>query len=412
MIVKKPPADERFAFDPMDQSKSQDFDFMAEIRREKPVCRPTEGVVLTTRFDDTVEAFIDPKTFSSLGDMRAPGVVVPLEESFMGELDPPIHTRLRRVLHRSFTRRNALSAEPWARDEVRRRLDLLCERRGGDLMSDFAIPVPGSVSAHAMGIPDSLHDPLMSWCNELLHSTWPATGRTDRGEGIEACFPELSACVDELIRERERGGEHAPPGLLTTMVQAEDEHGRVISAHHARTLVVNMLAGSLSASFMLGNLLYRLLSDDDFEATLRRDRTRIPAAVDESLRLEAPVTFLFRKATEDTQIGGCPVHAGEQIMLGMAAANRDETTYPEPNEFRLDRKNPKAHLAFGIGPHVCLGNHLTWMIGRVVLEEVLDRFDPGQVQLPVDFEWECVDHIQEYGPERLPVEITPAPRSE
>ncbi|MBW2425767.1 MAG: cytochrome P450 [Deltaproteobacteria bacterium] len=404
--MSRPPVDEDYAFDPTDQSKAQDFELMAKIRRERPICRPTEGVVLTTRYEDTAQAFIHAKTFSSVGDMRAPGVVVPVEESFMGELDAPLHPRIRRVLHRVFTRRGALAAEPWAREEVKRRLEAVVARGEGDLMKDFSIPVPGSVSAHVMGIPDELHDPLMGWCNELLHSSWPATGKTERGEGIETCFPELAACIDGMIREREEAGDAAQPGLLTVMVQAQDEEGRVISAHHARTLVVNMLAGSLSASFMLGNLLYRLLTDEGFDATLRSEPEKIPAAVDESLRLESPVTFLFRKTREETELGGCPVHAGEQIMLGMAAANRDERVYPDAETFRLDRKSPKAHLAFGLGPHVCLGNHLTWMIGRVVLEEFLARFEPGQVRLAEGYEWVCVDHIQEYGPEQLHVRIS------
>ncbi len=403
--MSKPPIDEAFAFDPTDQSKAQDFDLMARIRREKPICRPTEGVVLTTRYEDTRQVFCDAPTFSSAGDMRAPGYEVPLEESFMGELDAPYHTRVRRVLARVFTRRGALAAEDWTRSAVRRQLEGLAERGEADLMNDFAILVPGSVSAHVMGIPDELHEPLMSWCNELLHSSWPATGRTERGEGIEASFPELSACIDELIREREEAGADAPPGLITTMVQARDEEGRVISAHHARTLVVNMLAGSLSASFMLGNLMYRWLTDPEFDRTLREQPELIPAAVDESLRLEAPVTFLFRKAKADSVVGGCPVHKGEQIMLGMAAANRDDAVYPDAESFRLDRHAPKAHLAFGIGPHVCLGNHLTWMIGRVVLEELVARFVPGQVRLAEGYEWVCVDHIQEYGPEHLPVTL-------
>ncbi len=403
--MRKPPVHPEFAFDPTDQSKTQDFAFMAKIRRECPIVRPTENVVLTTRYEDTALAFRDAKTFSAVGDMRAPGVVVPLEESFMGELDAPLHPRIRKVFARVFTRRGALAAEDWTRERVRQRLAALAARDRADLMKEFAMIVPGSVAAHVMGIPETMHDPLMSWCADVLHSSWPATGRTERGEGLAASFPELAAYVDGLIREREQAGEAAPPGLLSVMVQAHDEHGRVISAHHARTLVVNMLAGSLSASFMLGNLFHRLLTDPTFDAALRRDPAKIPAAVDESLRLEAPVTFLFRRARQDTEISGCPIFAGEQIMLGMAAANRDESVYPDADQFRLDRETPKAHLAFGLGPHVCLGNHLTWMIGRVVLEEFLARFAPGQVRLVEGFKWQCVDHIQEYGPDALPVRI-------
>lgn len=399
------PIDEAYAFDPTDPARAKDFDQMARIRREKPVCRPAENLVLTTRYEDTSKAFRDSKRYSSVGDMRAPGVVVPEEESFLGELDAPLHPKIRRILLKGFTRSGAREAEPWTRGEVRRRLDAIVERGGGDLMDDFSIPLPGSVSAHVLGIPDELHDSVMGWCNELLHSTWPTTGRTERGEGIELCFPELTACLDGLIRQRAEAGDAAPDDLLSLMVNSRGADGWSIGNHHVRTLVVNILAGSLSASYMLGNLFYRLLTDEAFERALRADAELIPKSVDESLRLEAPVAFLMRTARDEGEISGCPVHKGEHLMLHIAAANRDEQAYPDPESFRLDRVDPPEHLAFGIGPHICLGNHLTRMIGLVVLEEMLSILDGASVTLVPDFEWECVNHLQEYGPESLRVDI-------
>ena len=397
------PIDEAYAFDPTNAAEAKDFEKMARIRREKPVCRPAENLVLTTKYEATSKAFRDAKRFSSVGDMRAPGVVVPEAESFLGELDAPLHPKIRRILMKGFTRSSAREAEPWTREEVRRRLAAIVSRGEGDLMDDLSIPLPGSVSAHVIGIPDALHDPVMGWCNELLHSTWPTTGRTERGEGIAASFPELTACLDGLISEREAAGEAAPRDLLTLMVQTRGEDGWSIGNHHVRTLVVNILSGSLSASYMLGNLLYRLLTDASFERALREDADLIPKAVEESLRLEAPVTFLMRTAREEGEIGGCPVHRGEHVMLHIGAANRDEEAYPDPESFRLDREDPPEHLAFGIGPHICLGNHLTRLVGRVVLEEMLEVLASARVSLAPGFEWECVNHLQEYGPERLPV---------
>lgn len=397
--------DEAYAFDPTDPVQAKDFAKMARIRKEKPICRPAENLVLTTRFADTATGFKDAKRYSSVGDMRAPGVVVPEEESFLGELDAPLHPKIRRVLLKGFTRSRAAEAEPWTRGEVDRRLAALVARGEGDLMDDLSIPLPGSVSAHVLGIPDALHDDVMGWCNELLHSTWPTTGKTEKGEGIEACFPELAACLDRLIHDRAEAGDAAPDDLLTLMVQTQGEDGWSIGAHHVRTLVVNILAGSLSASYMLGNLLYRLLTDADFEAALRGDAALIPVAVEESLRLEAPVTFLMRTARDDGELGGCPIHRGEHMMLHIAAANRDEAVYPDPETFRLDRDDPPEHLSFGLGPHICLGNHLTRLVGRVVLEAFLETTKDARLELPGDFEWECVNHLQEYGPEKLPVRV-------
>ena len=397
--------DEEFAFDPTDASKTKDWELMARIRKERPVCRPAAGVVLTSRHRDTALAFRDAKRLSSVGDMRAPGVVVPLEESFLGEIDAPLHPKIRRILIRGFTRQGADEAEPWTRENVRRRLRSFASQGGGDLMQALAIPLPGSVAAHVLGIPDALHEEVMRGCNELLHSTWPATGRTERGEGIAEAFPELAEVIDELVRERQAGPVGTPEDLLSLMVRTRDESGWHIDPQHVRTLTINILSGSLSASYMLGNLIYRYLTDAGFAEALRGDRAVIPAAVEESLRLEAPVTFLFRTAREDTSIGGCPVHRGEHVMLGIAAANRDEEVYERADEYRLDREGPAEHLAFGYGAHVCLGNHLTRMVGKVVFEEVLDGFRPGELRLAPGFEWECVDHLQEYGPERLDVVV-------
>ena len=399
------PIDEDFAFDPTDPSQSKDWERLRRIRQERPVCRPADNVVLSSRYAATRAAFVDARKFSSVGDMRAPGVVVPEAESFLGELDAPLHPKIRRVLMKGFTRSRATDAEPWARASIRSRIEDLAEKGACDLMADLSIPLPGSVSAHVIGVPDELHDALMGWCDELLHSSWPATGETERGVGIEGAFPELAACLDALIAERAAAGPEAHDDLLSLMVHPRDDEGWQIGAHHIRTLVVNILAGSLSASYMLGNLLYRLLDDADFDATLRAEPASIPAAVEESLRLEAPVTFLFRTARADAEIGGCPVQHGEHVMLGIASANRDEEVYEDAESFRLDRDDPPEHLAFGVGPHICLGNHLTRMIGRVLLEEFLDVFAPGQVQLAPGFDWECVDHLQEYGPESLAVVI-------
>jgi len=403
--VTRAPIDEEFAFDPTDPAQSKDWARLRRIRAERPLCRPAANVVLTSRYHATRAAFLDARNFSSVGDMRAPGVVVAEAESFLGELDAPLHPKIRRVLIKGFTRSRATAAEPWARASVRRSIERLAEGGGGDLMADCFIPLPGSVSAHVIGVPDELHAPLMGWCDELLHSSWPATGKTERGEGIEGAFPELAACLDGLIAERVEAGPEAHDDLLALMVHTRDDAGWQIGAHHIRTLVVNILSGSLSASYMLGNLLYRLLDDVDFHQELRADPSRIVAAVEESLRLEAPVTFLFRTARADAEIEGCPVHHGEHVMLGIASANRDEQVYDDSEVFRLDRVDSPEHLAFGVGPHVCLGNHLTRMIGRVVLEEFLAAFMPGQVQLAPAFRWECVDHLQEYGPESLEVVI-------
>lgn len=403
-MTTRPGIDQAYAFDPNDPVAAKDFARLAVIRKEKPVCRPAENIVLVTRYADAVEVFRDSKGFSSVGDMRAPGIVVPIEESFLGELDAPLHPKIRRVLHRSFTIAKAQESTDFTRRALKKRIAAIATSGKGDLMSDVGIPIPGSVAADLLGFPEALHDPLMSWCDQLLHSSWPMTGRTEKGEGIAGGFPELARCIDEQIEIRAKDASR--DDLLASMVRSRGDDGWQIGDHHTRTLVVNMLAGSLSASYMIGNLLYRLLTDRPFEAALRRDDANIDRAVEESLRYEAPVAFMWRTARADARIGGVPVFKGEHIMCHITAANRDEAAYPDGESFRLDRIDPPEHLAFGSGPHLCLGNHLTRLIGRAVLEEMLALMAKARVELEPGFVWQCVNHLQEYGPEHLPVRVS------
>src|SRR5581483_11511828 len=307
---QEPTGRDELSFNPFDPNETQHmWSLMERLRSECPVSRPMEGFVYTATYADTAATFKDARRFSSAEGFRGAGVVVPEEESFLGEIDPPLHPRVRRLLHRAFTPRTAAEVEPFTRRLTDRLLDAIEQQGGGDLMAGLCTRLPVAVSAEALGIPEERHDEVARWCQELLHSTWPETNATERGVGIGGAFPELASIIDEQIRRRREAAD-PPDDLLTRMVQAEDGGDRLTDLH-IRTLSVNTLAGSLSTTYMLGNLLYRLVSDAGFDGAIRGDRSLIPEAVEESLRLEPPVLFLFRTAKEDTEIGGTPVHRGE-----------------------------------------------------------------------------------------------------
>jgi cytochrome P450 len=171
------------------------------------------------------------------------------------------------------------------------------------------------------------------------------------------------------------------------------------------SLACNFLAAGLSTTNLISNLVYRLLTDADFHAALAADGELIPKAVEESLRFEPPVLFLFRTVVDDADIAGVHVSPGDRIAMGIASANRDRRVYDDPDEFRLDRSGLPEHLAFGAGPHLCLGNHLARMEARVTVEEYLRRYRFGQMQLAPDFHYELMPHFLEYGPESLAVTV-------
>ena len=265
------------SFNPFDPSQTQHmWGLMERLRSECPVSRPMEGFVYTSTYADTAATFKDAKRFSSAEGFRGAGVVVPDEESFLGEIDPPLHPRVRRLLHRAFTPRTALEVEPFTRELTEELLAPIVANGGGDLMVGLCTVLPVAVSAEALGIPREQHAEVAHWCQELLHSTWPEKNETERGVGVGGGFPEFAEIIDAQIRLRRESAD-PPDDLLTRMVQAEDNGDRLTDLH-IRTLTVNTLAGSLSTTYMLGNLLYRFAADPSFAETLRADRDAHPGS--------------------------------------------------------------------------------------------------------------------------------------
>ena len=175
-----------------------------------------EGFVYTSTYADTAATFKDAKRFSSAEGFRGAGVVVPDEESFLGEIDPPLHPRVRRLLHRAFTPRTALEVEPFTRELTEELLAPIVANGGGDLMVGLCTVLPVAVSAEALGIPREQHAEVAHWCQELLHSTWPEKNETERGVGVGGGFPEFAEIIDAQIRLRRESAD-PPDDLLTRM---------------------------------------------------------------------------------------------------------------------------------------------------------------------------------------------------
>ena len=401
---------ESYEFDLFDPKQTQNmWDELAEMREHCPVSQPSEGWYYTARYDDTQRVFRDARTFSCQGGFRAAGVEIPEDELFMAEMDAPLHPRIRKFVLSSFNPGMAKNAEPFAREFVSSVFDDIDAAGGGNLVAQVSSPIPLAVTGHVLGVPLEDIAELAAQFFALLHTDWPAYGLKDkskpgRGEGLEGSAPELCAYFGEKIRAR-RTGEVESDDLLAQLVRMEID-GERLSDERIRSLACNFLAAGLSNTNLISNLLYRLITTEEFHAALAGDAELIPKAVEESLRLEPPVLFLFRTVVEETDIGDVRVHPGDRIAMGIASANRDESVYEDSSEFRLDRSGTPEHLAFGAGAHLCLGNHLARMEARVAVEEYLRRYRFGQMQLAPDFEYELMPHFLEYGPESLSVSVS------
>lgn len=392
------------AFDPFDPQQTQHlWERLVRMRREAPVTRPVPGFVFVARYQDVKAVFRDNVTYSSREGFRGAGVVLPFEESFLGEIDAPEHPKLRMLMMQAFRPGMERTAEPFTRAWAARKLDGLAASGGGDLVSELGIHLPPAITAYMLGIPTDEIERVGQWGFELLHSSWPQWNRTERGEGLGGAFPEFAAFLDTQIEAR-RSAADPPDDLITRMTRAEVA-GRKLSSLQIRTLCANCLLASQSTANLVGNLLYRFASDAEFERRLRAEPGLIAAAVEESLRFDAPVLFLFRTARVDCEIAGEKVRAGERIILGIASGNRDEAVWERAGEFWLDRnwKAAPEILTFGPGPHLCLGNMIARMEARVVLELVIEKFAPGALRLAPGYQPTLVPMFLEYGPERLDV---------
>jgi cytochrome P450 len=392
-------------FDPFDPSQSRDaWDLLHRLRDESPIATVAGGLRYVTRHTEARAVLRDTETFSNASGLKAPGVVIPLEDRLLGELDPPRHTAVRRVMVTAMTPKVVHSAEPFIESTAAALLEALTGDHF-DLVSSYTGVLPNRVTMYLLGFDPADSDLLARWAKELMESTFPALNQTERGVGFAAAFPDFAGYIDARIAERTAqlaAGEERDDVLARLIRLEVDEEP--LPPEQLRALVRNLITGGLTTtSQLLGNLLFEILANPEVETALRDDRALLGVAIEESLRMTPPVLFMARGCVRDTEIGGCPVGAGERVVIGAASANRDERVFEQPDEFHVDRTNADQHLTFGYGTHVCPGATLARAVARIGVTAVLDRFAPASLQLEPGFTFEQVPTYFEHGPRRLPV---------
>ncbi len=397
-------------FDPFDPGQAQRaWPLLKELRREGPVAPIAGGMHYVTRHAECREVLRDTEAFSNASGMKAPGVEIPFEDRILGELDPPQHSVVRRVMVTALTPKVVHAAEPFIRRTAEGLLDGMTVPGRADLVAAYSVPLPNRVTVHLLGFPASDADTIATWAGELMVSEFPRTNRTERGEGFAGAFPEFAGYIDDKIDQRMRAIERdkpVPDDVLTRLVQLEVDGVR-LTRNQLRALTRNLITGGLTTtSQLLGNLLHQLLSTPELEQVVRADGSALANAIEESLRIAPPVLFVARACVHDASIGDSPVAAGERVIVGTGSANRDELLFEDGDEFRLDRPNADQHLTFGYGPHVCPGAAMARIVARIGIATFLDRFPPGSVHLADDYEFENVPTFFEIGPGRLPVDTT------
>jgi len=376
-----------------------DYASMARLRGGAGIAKLESGFWYLARYEDCRRAFLDPKTFSNEGGMRAPGVLVPRAERMINEMDPPDHTRLRRLEQETLNQTSFRTLEPAIRKLTEELLDALPRGRAVDLVPALTAPVPSVVTAMLVGIPPEDHPRFRTWSEEVCNSEWVTHNRTARGEGLHGGHPEFAAYIDAAVDARRRAGD-APEDLLTHMVRAVSEGERMSDTEIRIALAHLIIAGNETTANLLANLLHRMLARPELYAELATHRERIPAAIEESMRLDAPVQLINRRCRREARVCGVLLAPEDPVMIGISSANRDEAVFgPDAAEFRCDRESPPPQLTFGFGPHLCLGANLARLEAVIVVNAFLDRFP--RAALAPGFRYETIPAFWELGLARL-----------
>jgi cytochrome P450 len=345
------------------------YPYYAELRDKAPVAwiESMQGWAVS-RYADVDFIFRNPRLFSStLWNTAASGdlVVVP-EAPGLLSMDPPDHTRMRKLANKGFTPRLIRAMEPRVQTITQDLLKRLTGQVEADLVSTLSVPLPIIVIAEMLGIELERQADFKRWSDDVVRSLNRPTDEAVRAE-IRQSITEFRTYLGHMINERRT---EPSDDLITAFVQAEEEHQVLSSIEILGLTVLLLAAGNETTTNLIGNAVLALLDHPEELAKVRAERVSVPALVEEVLRYDSPVQVVYRQATQDVELDGGKLPAGATVLLLLGAANRDERKFPEPDHFDVGR-NAQDHVGFGYGIHYCLGAPLARLEGRIALEALL-----------------------------------------
>jgi cytochrome P450 len=280
--------------------------------------------------------------------------------------DPPVHTRYRRLVQPAFKPSVMRGLEPVIRARTAALVERIEDGAATDVVSVLSVPLPLQVISEILGVPDDEWERCYEWSEAVIPGAtdWPEERRNQlMAEMVEYL---VGAAKDRRARPRD--------DVLTQLAQVDLDGERLSDDELGMFLVQLLVAGNETTRDLISSGLLAFADHPGQWERLRADRSLVARAVEEMLRWSSPVVSFMRTATRDTEVGGVPVAEGEPLLMLFASANRDEDAFgPSASDFDVGR-DPNPHLAFGQGNHFCLGAVLARIEGRVVLDELLDRF--------------------------------------
>jgi cytochrome P450 len=372
------------------------------LREHEPVRRMPDGSYFLTRYADCVAVYRDAQTFVSDKKLEfgpkynhAPfgseGQPAPLFEHHTTSLvfnDPPLHTRVRKLIMGALTRRAIAEMEPGLIALVDGLLDQIEAQSGGDLIEDFASAIPVEIIGNLLGVPHADRGPLRAWSLAILGALEPKLSEEQERRGNQS-VTEMLTYLGELVADRRKHPGDPEHDVLTRLIQGESGGEQLSEKELLQNCIFILNAGHETTTNLIGNALVclqewseektRLLEGMAITHANPSDREALlTLAVDEFLRFESSNQLGNRRSVADNEVGGVKLPAGSLITLCIGAANRDPAQFENPEILNLQRTNNK-HLAFGFGVHQCAGLSLARLEGRIAIGRFLERFPRYQL---------------------------------
>jgi cytochrome P450 len=352
------------------------YPYYAALRAHDPVHELAPGSIFLTRYEDVAAVYRDPRMSSDkkqefrprLGD----GPIYEHHTSSLVFNDPPLHTRVRRLIMGAVNQRAIARMEPGLVALVGDLLDRMADRGRVDLIDDFAAQIPVEVIGNLLDVPKPEREPLRGWSLAILSALEPAPGAAIL-EWANRATTEFLGYLAALCAERRKRPGDPDVDVLTRLIQGEADGERLTEKELAHNCIFLLNAGHETTTNLIGNGMHALLTHRGELERLARDPSLVGTAVEELLRFESPLQLNNRVTTAEVEVGGRRLPAGTFITMGIGAANRDPAQFPDPDRLDVGR-NPNKHVAFGHGAHACAGMNVARLEGRIAFGRLLARY--------------------------------------
>lgn len=410
--TNKTGAAKAFKFNPfLPEFHADPYPTYHRLRSCEPIHRSFLGAWVLTRYADVKAVLRDPRFCvdklasrikdknSYLKQQRDLNALAQVTSKWLIFLEPPDHTRLRKLVSKAFTAGVVERLRPDIQDLVDELIDKVQDKGGMDIISDLASPLPVTVIAKMLGVPESDGSQLKQWSDDLSHILDPLLP-LETYEHLNQVVLEFTEYFRGLFAERRNRPKE---DLISALIAARDQGDKLSEDELLSTCMLLFLAGEETTVNTIGNSILSLLRHPDQMEKLKREPAIIQSAVEELLRYESPVQHAQRIATENVEIGGNTIEAGDKVVACLGAANRDPGQFPDPDRLDLTRRE-NCHLAFVDGIHSCLGAALARLNSQIAINTLVQRLPDIKLQKDT-LEWR--KNIALRGLKALPVTFTP-----